>query len=308
MSILDTLETLLARYELYEPELGQHMRRSPDLLALAMGRVQLSAYEATPLTYLRGPAQTRTYQHIVQAFGLPDAVRAALQKQEQPDRYNYYWNHDYSERVEGLQLDGSSLKLRYGNRKGRYLMEVTMPPLAGPQREAAARWLSRPATLSDLARATPLDPNTLDALALLPDWNECAVGVSPKGKEGLELGARFLCRALTAYPAYLLILRGLGGVESIRRCIETELGQRQADFDVAASALPAQAVDFWAATALPDIPPPHEITPGEGLGVHLPPTAFWPKPEANRLFMEALARTYKNIPRKLARLALPRRW
>ncbi|MGQ0604473.1 MAG: hypothetical protein ACT4QE_22560, partial [Anaerolineales bacterium] len=278
------------------------------LLALGLGRVQLSAYEATPLTYLRGPAHTQTYQHIVQTFGLPEPVRAALQKQEQPDRYDYYWNHDYSERVEGLQLNGSFIKLRYGNRKGRYLMEMEMPPLAGSQREAVVRWLSLPATLSDIARGTPFTPAMLETLALLPAWSECKVGFSAKGKEGLELGVRFLCRALTVYPAYLLILRGLGGVEAIRRCIESELGQRQADFETAAATLPAGLAEFWAGASLPELPLPHEVAPGEGLGVHLPPATFWQKPEDNRLFMEALARTYKNIPRKLAKLTLPRRW
>ena len=308
MSILDTLESLLAQYELYEPELGQHMRHSPHLLALGLGRLQLSAYEAMPLTYMDGGAQLKTYQHIVQNFGLPDAVRAALQKQDQPDRYNYYWHHDHHERVESVQLNGSFIKLRYGNRSGRYLLEVDVPPLSKPQREAALAWLSRAAALGDIARGLPLKPEDIHTLSLLSAWDECKVGCSSRGREGLELGVKFLCRALTVFPAYLLILRGLGGIESIRRCIETELGQRQAEFEAAASALPGAPVEFWRGAPLPDLPLPHEVTPGEGLGVHLPPANFWPKPEDNRLFMDALARTYKNIPRKLARLTQPRRW
>jgi len=308
MSTLDTLETLLAQYELYEPELGGQLRTSPHVLALGLGRVVLSAYETTPLTFLHGPASTQTYRHIVQRFGMPEPLRAALQRQEQPDRYNYYWDYDYSERVESLQLEAGILKMRYGNRKGRYLLDAHFPPLAGSQRDEALRWLSQPATLRTLAQGAAWPPAQLDELGLLPDWAVCTLQFSSKTREGMELGARFLCRALTVYPAYLPVLRGLGGVEAIRRCIEGELLRRQAEVEAAAASLPVAPADFWAAAPLPDLPLPHEVTPGEGLGIHLPQSVFWERLEDNRLFTEALTRTYKNIPRKLTKLTLPRRW
>jgi hypothetical protein len=139
-------------------------------------------------------------------------------------------------------------------------------------------------------------------------WGRCKVSFNSKNKEALELGAKFFCCALTIFPAYLLILRGLSGDKPIRVCVEAEVAQRRADFEAAAAGLPVAPSEFWAAAPLPDMPLPHEVVAGEGLGIHLPPANFWARPEDNRLFMDALLRTYKNIPRKLARLTTPRRW
>ncbi len=308
MSTLDTLESLLAQYELYEPELGHKLRTSPHILMLGLGRAQLMAWEAPPLTYLYGAENAATYAALVMGFRFQPPLAAVLLKPEQPARYDYYWNRDLSERVERVVLEGARLELRYSNRNGRYLLEVEFPPLAKAQREAAYQWLSRSDTLGELALGNPLKPQTLTQLHLVPAWGECAISFSQRTQTAQELGLRFMCRVLTLYPAYLLVLRGLGGEAAIRRCIETELQQRRADFSAAAATLPASPADFWAAAELPPLPLPHEVEPSAGLGAHLPPVTFWSKPENNALLADGLAKVYKNIPRKLSKLTLPRRW
>lgn len=308
MTALDTLESLLAQYELYEPELGRKLRTSAHILVLGLGRAQLMAWEAPPLTYLYGPENLATFTALVTGFRFQPPLAAALLKPQQASRYDYYWNRDISERVERVLLEGACLELHYSNRNGRYLLQAEFPPLAEAQREAAYQWLSRAETLRDLARGNPLKPETLAELGLVPVWSECAVGFSNRSQTVQELGLKFMCRALTLYPAYLLVLRGLGGEVSVRRCVETELRQRQADFDAAAATLPAAPADFWAAPELPAIPLPHEVEPSAGLGAHLPLAAFWPKPEDTALLADTLAKVYKNIPRKLSKLTLPRPW
>jgi hypothetical protein len=308
MSTLDTLESLLAQYELYEPDLGHKLRTSAHILVLGLGRAQLMAWEAPPLTYLYGPENLATFTALVHGFRFQPSLAAALLKPQQTSRYDYYWNRDISERVERVLLEGSRLELHYSNRNGRYLLEAEFPPLEKAQREAAYQWLSRAETLRDLALGTPLRPETLTQLQLVPAWGECKVGFSNRSQMAQELGLMFMCRALTLYPAYLPVLRGLGGEVAIRRCVEAELQQRQADFDAAAATLPTAPADFWAASELPAIPLPHEVEPSAGLGAHLPPANFWKKPEDNALLADVLARVYKNIPRKVSKLTVPRPW
>jgi hypothetical protein len=308
MSTLDTLESLLAQYELYEPDLGHRLRTSSHVLMLGLGRAQLMAWEAPPLTYLYGNENSATYMALVTGLQFQPPLQTALLKPEQTARYDYYWNRDASERVERVVLEGARLELRYSNRNGRYLLEAEFPLLAEAQREAAYEWLSGSDALRDLARGNPLKPETLSQLNLVPTWAECVVGFSNRTQTVQELGLKFMCRALTVYPAYLLVLRGLGGEAAIRRCIESELQQRQADFNTAAATLPGAPADFWAAPELPTIPLPHEVEPGAGLGAHLPLAAFWPKPEDNALLADVLAKVYKNVPRKLSKLTVPRRW
>lgn len=308
MNTLDTLETLLAQYELYEPELGSKFRTSPHILMLGLGRAQLAAWEATSLTYLYGPSNTETFNYLVQALSLPGPLQATLLRQAQATRYDYYWMNDSWERVENLQLDGPHLRLRYANRKGRYLLDVEMPRLAASEREAAFRWLSASAVLGEIARGNPLNPDALARLKLVPPWSACKVGLTTKTQAALELGIKFLCRALTVYPAYLLILRGLSGEAMVRECVETELRQRAQAFEAAAAMLPTAPAEFWSAPEVLNLPLPHEVPPQPGLGAHLPPVTFWPRPEDNALLADVLAKVYKNIPRKLSKLTEPRRW
>ncbi|MDW8328049.1 MAG: hypothetical protein RMK99_15920, partial [Anaerolineales bacterium] len=298
----------LARYELYEPDLGHKLRTSAHILVLGLGRAQLMAWEASSLTYLYGEENYATFTALVNGFRFQPPLATALLKPQPTSQYVYYWNRDLSERVERVLLEGARLELHYSNRNGRYLLEAEFPPLPEAQREAAYRWLSRADTLRDLARGTPLKPETLVQLQLVPAWGECKVRFSHRSQTAQELGLKFMCRALTVYPAYLPVLRGLGGEVAIRRCIETELQQREADFAAAAATLPASPAEFWAAPELPAIPLPHEVEPGAGLGAHLPPANFWKKPEDNALLADVLARVYKNIPRKISKLTVPRTW
>lgn len=308
MTTLDALDAVLAEYELFEPELGHQLRTSPHVLALGLGRAQLAAWEATALTYLYGEANTATFTHVVKALALPEAVATPLLREQQPTRYDYYWNRDLSERVEHIHLEGPRLELRYSNRKGRYLLELVAPPLP-PERQAdALAWLSGAEALSGIARGQALSPDILAQFDLIPRWRDCQVGVSHRGQPALELGARFVARLLTVFPAYVLVLRGLGGETAIRACIQAELSQRQAEYAAVVGSLPEAPAEFWVAPDLPALPLPHEVEPDPGLGAHLPPAGFWDKLEHNELLADMLAKVYKNIPRKLAKLTQPRRW
>lgn len=175
MSTLDTLESLLARYELYEPDLGHKLRTSAHILVLGLGRAQLMAWEASSLTYLYGEENYATFTALVNGFRFQPPLATALLKPQPTSQYVYYWNRDLSERVERVLLEGARLELHYSNRNGRYLLEAEFPPLPEAQREAAYRWLSRADTLRDLARGTPLKPETLVQLQLVPAWGECKV-------------------------------------------------------------------------------------------------------------------------------------
>lgn len=307
MSHLDSLEALLAQYELYEPEKGARLKSSAHILMLGLGRMRLAAWEAAPLTYLYGSPSQQTYEAIVRALRMSDAMQTALLRREQSGRYDYYWNWDPSERVEQLRLENGELEVGFANRRGRHRLQVRMPPLTGAEREAAQAWLAEAATLDAIAQAKPLTAEALARFRLMPPWELCEVSSSSKGREMLEAGLQFLCRALVIYPACLPILRGLDGEGALRQCVMREVAGRQADFDAAAARLPADPDGFWAAGELPALPAPHEIAPEIGPGAYLPTPAFWPKPEDNRLFADALAKAYKNIPRKLARLTQPRR-
>jgi len=308
----ETLDALLARYELYEPELGHLLRASEQMAALSAGRVQLSAWQCSALAHApHTEPGRRAFRAVVEGFHFPEALQTALLRDEQPDRYFYYWNTDIYERVESLIINGATLELRFSNRKGRYLLEVKAPLLGQPARDVAQRWLRHLPHLGDLARAAPLPPETLTALALVPPWGECAARITNKTGPVLELAIKFLCRTLSLNPAYLFILRGLSGEAILRAAVDSELSRSQADFEQAAAQLPSAPEKFWAATELPQLPLPHEVSAHLGLGAHLPVANFWPRAEDNAVLAETLAKVYKNIPRKLAKLTqpiTPRRW
>ncbi|MBL8045508.1 MAG: hypothetical protein JNL09_03150 [Anaerolineales bacterium] len=308
----ETLDAFLARYELFEPELGHLLRTSEQAAALSSGRVQLSAWQCSALGHApHTEPSLRTFRAIVESFHFPEALRVALLRDEQPDRYFYYWNTDIYERVESLIINSSTLELRFSNRKGRYLLEVKVPHLDAPAREATQQWLQSLAHLENIARAAPLPPDALRHLALVPPWGECTARITNKTGPVLELGIKFLCRALTLNPAYIFVLRGLSGETSLRVAVESELNRSQADFEQVAAQLPNTSQAFWAASALPSLPLPHEVPTAPGLGAHLPIANFWPKAEDNAILAETLGKVYKNIPRKLAKLTqpiAPRRW
>ena len=306
---LDALDSLLAQFELYEPELGRALRTSPHILMLSLGESHLSAWETSSLSYFSGPSNTAAFNFFVQALHIPDPLRAALLKPDTLARGGYYsWGWDYSERLEKVHLFGSTLELAYSNRKGRSRLLVTAPLLPEAQRAAVLEWLTRRETLHALALGKPLDRAALTDLGLAPDWEACQIKPTSKTKEALETGVMFLVRLLVLYPAFPLILRGLGGEAAIRQFVENELAQREQDVQSAMASLPALPAEFWAEAALPELPLPHQVAPEMGLGAHLPPPNFWPRPEENKLLADALTRIYKNVPRKLSKLTEPRRY
>lgn len=307
MPLSPDLDDLLAQYELYAPEIGLRLRTSAEIQLLVLRRGQLAAWEAGALTAVHSATQTGPYETVVKALRLSEALQAALLRREAGGRSDYTWNWDYSERVEALRLDGRHLEVAYANRRGRYQLRLAMPALAGAPAVAAQTWLAQPAVLDAIAQLQPLLPETLTRLQLVPAWEACQISASAKSREALETGLHFICRALVTHPAYLLVLRGLDGEDAIRRCVSAEIERREAEVAAAVAALPADPDLFWAAPALPDVPAPHEVAAGAGLGATLPPADFWARSEDNALLADALAKAYKNIPRKLAKLTEPRR-
>jgi hypothetical protein len=305
-SRLDTLEELLAQFELYEPDFGYLLRTSPHILTLGLGRAQLAHWEASALHYFSGLTNLAAFKFFVQALRLPETLRGPLLKADMVSRADYYWGWDFTERVEQIRLQGAELEIRYSNRKGRYRLEVIAPPLPEERRAAALKWLAQAATLKMLARGHSFPQERLSELGLVPAWGECAVGFTSKAADAMQTGVQFFCRMLVMYPAYLLVLRGLGGEPVLRTFVEGQLQQRQQNFEAALRTLPDDLAEFWAAPALPETPLPHELAPDVGLGKHLPTPAFWPNADDNALLMDVIARVYKNVPRKLSKLTEPR--
>ena len=133
------------------------------------------------------------------------------------------------------------------------------------------------------------------------------VSASTKTPDTLALGVRFLCRALTLYPAHLLLWRGVSGQAVIRAFVENRIQQRQAEFERVTASLPASPAEFWAAPPLPDIPPAHLLKPEPGLSAHLSLPGLWPKREDNQLFLETVHKLYKGLPKKVMKLSQPKR-
>lgn len=303
----EPLKDILARLELYEPELGETLRQAPRLQALTAGRAALQAWDASSLTFLYGQSHQAAFDALLARLRLPEAVHGAVLRREQSSRHNYYWNWEFNDRVERVVVEDGAAEVAFVTRRGPHRLRVTVPALVDAQRAAALEWLARPATLTGMAQGNALTPEALAALELVPAWAECAVAASARSREVLETGLHFLCRALIVHPVYLPILRGLGGEEAVRVCATRELARRQAAFDEAVQDLPAQLADFWAAPAWPEVPALGAAALEPGLGSHLPPADFWSKPEDNQLLTEALIKVYRNVPRKLARLTQPRR-
>jgi hypothetical protein len=297
----------LAQFELYEPELGQWLRTSPHIQMLERGRAQLASWESTSLTYLYSPDNSAAFTALIRALRLPETLSAGLMRRDQGTRYDYYWSTDPIERVEYVRLEGRELEIAYVNRRGRNRLRLSAAPLDSARRKAALDWLSRPETLGQIAQGLPLDMAAAAELGLIPAWDTLQVAATARAREALETGVQFACRALVVYPAFLPTLRELWGEAAIRRCVVAELTRRQAGFEAVRRALPAQAADFWARPQLPDLPAPHLVPPGPGLGTHLAPPRFWPRTEDNQLFADALTKVYKNIPRKLGKLTEARR-
>jgi|GEM_PF-1532851 len=311
MAKLKNLENDLERFELYDPDLGGVLRRSAHIRMLSLGRSELNSWEASMLNYFYGTAHTiPTFNFFVTELDLPQKLQAEALKSSTSHMGQNYWGSygQAYDRLVNLELAGFNLDLHCSNQRDYYQLRLTAPPLTEVHRQAALDWLRQATTLAALARGEPFKQSDLKALKLIPVWDELTIATSSKkAQAALMLGVKFLCRAFAAYPAYLLIWRGLGGEEVIRQFIEAQLDQRQKDFQAVAEQLPSDPQAFWATPELPTLPMEPLIgstknAPDSGLVKHLPTPTLWPKEEENELFIEVLTRIYKNIPKKIAKL------
>lgn len=310
MSTLSTLETLLAQFELHEPELGREFRSSPHLLMLGLGRNELTAWEATQLNYFYGPTNAAHFEFFLSTLRPPSALatKAAQPSSAMPGQWWQPSGATY-ERIERIRVSPAEYELRYANRNGHYQLRLLAVPPTDEQRAAIEHSLvvAPDQPLRMLARGLPLPRPLQQTWNLIPAWEALTISASTKTPEALALGVRFLCRALTLYPAHLLLWRGVNGEGVIRAFVENRLHQRQAEFQRVTATLPTSPAEFWAAPALPDVPPLHLLKPDAGLSAHLPLPALWPKTEDNRLFLEAVHKVYKNVPKKVMKLSQPKR-
>jgi len=310
MSTLTTLETLLAQFELHEPEMGREFRLSPHILMLGLGRNELTAWEASQLNYFYGPTNAAHFEFLLNALRVPPALAAkAVQTTGPLPSQGWQTSMATYDRIERIRVSPVEYELRYANKNGHYQLRLIAVPPTDEQRSAIEQGLAAAPELPlrALARGTPLPHVLQQTWNLIPAWETLTVSASTKTPDALALGVRFLCRALTLYPAHLLLWRGVNGEAVIRAFVENRLHQRQADFSAVTAALPATPAEFWAAPALPDIPPPPAIQSDPGLSAHLPLPSLWPKAEENRLFLDTVQKVYKNVPKKVLKLSQPKR-
>jgi hypothetical protein len=297
-----SLQTLLAEFEAEEPELGREFRSSPHLLMFGAGKSEVNSWEAWPINHLASQLHILAYNSFVEGFNVPAKLAAILSREERP-QMNYYATYS-RDTVERIRLKESQFEIYYtGQNASHHYLQVTAPALSEASRQAAAEWLAyhKKSPLPALVRGAALDPAALRAVGLIPHWEAVTVTATGKSQPMTELGIKFFFRALAVYPAYLLIWRGVSGESILRGYMEGLRVKRRKDFEAAAAELPASPADFWTAPGLPALPDPQNVQPDPGLGAHLPPTTFWPKPEQNAMFMDTLAKVYKNVPRKVAK-------
>jgi len=301
-----TLQTLLAEFEQEEPELGREFRSSPHVLMFGSGRSEINSWEAWPLNHLASQLHRLAYSFFVEEFSLSAKLAADLSREEKPSATSGYYTSYYQSRdvVERVRLSGSTFEVYYtGSGGGHHYLKAVAPPLPEAHRQTALEWLAHPkqSPLRAIVRGAVLDQSALRAVGVIPAWETVAVSTTGKSQPATELGIKFFFRALAVYPAYLLIWRGLSGESILRQYMDGLKAKRQKDFEAASAQLPAAPDEFWAAPGLPTLPDPQTIQPDPGLGAHLPPVTFWPKPDQNTLFMDTLAKVYKNVPRKAAK-------
>ena len=307
---MSALETLLSQFELHEPEMGSEFRSSPHLMMFGLGRNELTAWEATQLNYFYGPANAAHFEFFLKALNPPPSL-AGKAAQAPISKPSQWWQSSLAtyERIERIRVTPAEYELRYANKNGHYLLRLITVPSGVSQRAAVERDL---ATASDmplraLVRGVPLPRHFYESWKLIPPWEALTVSASTKTPDTLALGVRFFCRALTLYPAHLLLWLGLNGEGVIRTFVETRLHERQAEFQRVTATLPTSPAEFWAAPTLPDIPLSHLLTPEAGLSVHLAMPTLGPKGEENQLFLDTVQKVYKNLPKKVMKLTQPKR-
>ncbi|MBI3760946.1 MAG: hypothetical protein HY260_03670 [Chloroflexi bacterium] len=303
MTNLIALEESLIQLEAHEPELAREFRASLHLMMLGLGRNELNQWDAWPLSFLSSGAQSAAFDYLLSAINPPASLKAAIVKSAQATPAQYYW-HDRAigGRVEHVRLAETIFEINYGDGSDRHRLRLIAPALAEPQKQGATEWLSQEATLRAIAKGAPLREADLRRLGLVPAWDSVIFFGSSSSQAALALGLTFFFRALAIYPAYLLIWRGLGGPQAIGEFVEQLAARKQRDFEAAIADLPSDPETFWAAPELPALPALQAVVPEAGLGAHLPPPDFWPTPEENKIFAEAMAKVYKNAPKKLFKI------
>jgi len=303
MRIFPTPDDDLAQLELFEPELGRELSQSAHIRALRQGQILLTAWDVSTLNYFSGPENVRAFETLVGAMQFPAKLNSALLRSVSQVS-GAWWTTPASfyERVDRIHVASGELELHYATRHGGYHLHLAATPLTAEEHTAVNHWLQTgtEVPLRNVALGRPWRWETLEALRLLPRWETLAITGDSRNAEVIELGARFLCRALVLYPEFMLMWRGVEGKTLIQNFAQQRLAQRQRDLQAVLEMLPAAAPAFWAAPVLPEAPDETSLAPG--FSAHLPTPTLWPKPEDNQTFMTALAKMYKTVGRKVAKL------
>lgn len=299
----ERVDALLLAYEQFNAGLGELLRSSQHIGMWRAGEASLAAWETSGLGAGYRHAEGPVYRMIVHSLGYESAITALPARSARQDR----WGVEDVERLDALVLKGSRITLRYQKGRQQFTLALTAPPLAAEDADGLAEALLDVDTLERLARGRAPLWLVENGFNLIPSWEACKVQTDARARDIVETGARFLCRALASYPAYLLILRGVKAEPQLIRFLQSAVEGYQRNVSQARAALPTTVSAFWATPSLPELPLPHTVPTDGGPGEHLPPVRFWSKPEDNRLFTEAVQRLYKNVPRKLVRLTTPRR-
>ncbi len=299
----EKVDALLTAYEQFNAGLGELLRGSQHIGMWRAGEAALAAWETSGLGAGYRHAEGPTYRAIVEYLGYSTALADLPARQTRQDR----WGIEDVERLDSLVLKGPRITLKYQKGRQQFTLQVMAPQLGPEAMDGVAATLADAESLERLARGRAPLWLAENEHGLIPDWASCKIQTDARARDIVETGARFLCRALASYPAYLLILRGVKAEPLLGRFLQAAVETYQRDVLAARSGLPATAAGFWDGPTLPTLPLPHTVPTEGGPGEHLPPVRFWTKPEDNRMFTEAVQRLYKNVPRKLVRMSTPRR-
>jgi hypothetical protein len=297
------LDQLLVDYELFDSALGRLLRDSQHISAWRAGKAELAAWETSGLGSPSRFAENATYQIVSQTLGFDAALADAPTRRGAPNR----WGWDDVERLDGFRLIGRQATVHFQRGREKYTLTLGAPPLEAEATTELAELLNNADRLERLARGKPLTPRDLVHFGLVPAWSACTVRTDARLREVLETGARFLSRALASFPAYLLIWRGVRAEPVLGDFLRAALERHQEDLAAALAELVPAAEHFWTAPPLPGLPLPQQLSADIGLGAHLPPVDFWPRPEDNAMFNDAVQRLYRSVPRKVQRMVEPRR-
>lgn len=299
----EKLDTLLTAYEQFNAGLGELLRGSQHIGMWRAGEAALAAWETSGLGAGYRHAEGPTYRAVTEGLGYAAALATLPARQAKQDR----WGIEDVERLDSLALKGSRVTLRYQKGRQQFMLQLTAPQLDVAAQEALAVALCDADSLERLARGRAPAWLNENAYGLIPTWESCKLQTDARARDIVETGARFLCRALASYPAYLLILRGVKAEPLLNRFLQGAVEGFRREVAQARAGLPGTSAGYWAAPPLPVLPLPHTVPTDGGPGEHLPPVRFWNRPEDNRMFTDAVQRLYKNVPRKLMRMTTPRR-